>query len=988
MSLSFNKKTIIITVAFVFLLTAIFFVAWSLTNGTGFAYADDVGGDINSDNENENNNYYKHETHNFSDEWIVDYPATCITAGSKSHHCIVCDTIDLESITEIPALNHSYNTSKIEWVWAEGLNSAEVIIPCEREGCGYIEQLFATSISIVTNAEDCENDGFVTYTASLTFNDEVFEDVYVQTIDKLGHQWKGEYEIDEYPTCTVDGSQSRHCERCDAKTEVTSIPAIGHNYDTDNIVWSWNLNVSATATVHCSNEGCNYCMLQIAEKSSEVTLSPTCTENGTTLYIAKVVFNGVEYFDYLEWEITATGHNYDTDNIAWQWVEGLIGATASFTCTNENCGNVETVTANINIATTIEPKCTEQGEKTFTAYVTFENEEYSSVKVERIAQLEHNYIDIVFQPTCVLKGYTIFSCLRCDSVIVKDYVPSNGHDFNEPEIIKAPTCTEEGTKKFSCKNCDIYYTEAIKPTGHVYDSVVTEPTDTEVGYTTHTCKNCGDSYIDSIVHASEHFWDEGKITIEATCTEKGEIVFTCTKCEKTYTEEIPEKRHKFIAVVTEPTGTENGYTTHTCQYCGYYYVDSIVHASGHSLDEGIITKEPTCLEMGQKTYSCTICGKIILVEDVPATGHTYRDIITDPTCLEDGYTTHSCKSCGESYIDSIVPESGHDWNNGEITISATCTENGVNTFTCNRCGETYTEDILAFGHTEVVDKAVLPTCIEGGLSAGKHCSVCDTVLIKQEDLEPLGHDFIGYDSQPATCTEFGWNSYVTCTRCDYTTYEVIEALGHDYGDWIIIKHATVDEFGEAKRVCSHDENHVETKVLEKRVADLIAHDTDGIIVDTVIAYQPYGFATGVSLVVAEYSKDTYKDYNWLLNGQNDEIVVIYDIVLKTEDGAVQPDEPLTLKLLIPENIRERGFSLLHIHNGAVLEPEYTIEGNYAVVTIEQLSEFIFISEKPAPSNASMIIIIVVVALFALVALGIVVYFVAKKEHKNRLAKRE
>ena len=44
--------------------------------------------------------------HDYSNEWTVDIDPTCITVGSKSHHCSRCD--DKVDITEVVALGHSF----------------------------------------------------------------------------------------------------------------------------------------------------------------------------------------------------------------------------------------------------------------------------------------------------------------------------------------------------------------------------------------------------------------------------------------------------------------------------------------------------------------------------------------------------------------------------------------------------------------------------------------------------------------------------------------------------------------------------------------------------------------------------------------------------------------------------------------------------------------------------------------------------------------
>ena len=117
--------------------------------------------------------------------------------------------------------------------------------------------------------------------------------------------------------------------------------------------------------------------------------------------------------------------------------------------------------------------------------------------------------------------------------------------------------------------------------------------------------------------------------------------------------------------------------------------------------------------------------------------HNYVASETVPaTCTSDGYTVYTCQNCKDSYKADIVTASGHKY---EAAVTApTCTEKGYTTYVCSVCKDTYISDYTdPNGHTVVTDFAVDPDCENTGLTAGSHCSVCETVIIPQEIIPRL-----------------------------------------------------------------------------------------------------------------------------------------------------------------------------------------------------------------------------------------------------------
>ena len=369
------------------------------------------------------------------------------------------------------------------------------------------------------------------------------------------------------------------------------------------------------------------------------------------------------------------------------------------------------------------------------------------------------------EAVCAHTGYLIVTvdgteqivCDCCGKVLAEEDICD--HDWSDWTFDPEPSCTEPGARTRTCSKCGKTETESLEALGHLPGEPVeenrVEPTQDEDGGfdTVVYCQRCGAelSRTHTVLNSLGRELPDGFYLIRpdwslSVINEADRFVENPgSEGEYMLETELPvQDKIKVVKVFDRhitnwyPEGTGNHYTVdveHSGEVTIYfretYQADwaefgGYIWIPRHHNVERHDAVPATCTESGTVEYYT--CGNI----DCELYGKYFKD---------EGLTVE--------IADITIPALGHDWGDWSFDPAPTCTEPSVKTRSCSRCGETETQTVDA-----------------------------------------LGHDLIHHEAQAPTCTEIGWEAYDTCSRCDYSTYVELPALGHAWDEGVVTQEPT------------------------------------------------------------------------------------------------------------------------------------------------------------------------------------------------------
>ena len=369
------------------------------------------------------------------------------------------------------------------------------------------------------------------------------------------------------------------------------------------------------------------------------------------------------------------------------------------------------------------------------------------VTVNVVLDHEHTVVKTIVSGNCLTGVRYRLYCTECRCVHYEDIPPTDSHTFSEWEAVEPETCLADGLYHRACAICNEEEEKTVAAPGHDCDE-------------NHVCRRCGQCIHSFTAQRPEQAY----LVSAASCCDLAEYVYACEYCGTAGTQ-------RYYYGTYLPHTYADRFTCHdrTCQYPGCGHLETAT--TEHRLQTQPI-EQGGCASISYTISLCLDCGACFSdLGDNVIHGHDH--VIMDgiaPTCTEDGSTKWvKCGRCEMVLSEAtVLPKLGHE-------LHYQCVYELRHDVSCTRDGCSYQETQRhSFTPWQTVKEK---TCLEDGLRS-RSCTLCG--YAEEETLHAQGHNLLHHAAQSPTCENVGWNDYDTCKNCDYSTYQELDALGHDF----------------------------------------------------------------------------------------------------------------------------------------------------------------------------------------------------------------
>lgn len=360
---------------------------------------------------------------------------------------------------------------------------------------------------------DCEKGGEVTYVATATIDGKEYKASKKVTVEAGKHTY-GEPTFkwsDDNKTCkatfkcTVCGTE--HTEDCTVTSKIVAatcttkgsttytatvsmngkdytdtketdvVDPLGHKYGEPTFKWSDD-HKTCTATFTCENDNSHVETVDCTI-TPETTKAVTCEEDGEIVYTASCEFGGKTYTNPETYKevVKSSGHQYKDPVYTWSTDdEGNKVCVAAFTCSI--CGKTENVPGTVKAETTKEVTCTEDGSIKYTATISFNDQTYTTSKIETVQKTGHKYDD---NGVCTVCGHKkpVITLKAKKAVYTGKAISIDEPTITEGEVVNL------NYSYYSDKDCKNEISEPVDP-GVYYVTVTADAGSDNAGVTSNT----------------------------------------------------------------------------------------------------------------------------------------------------------------------------------------------------------------------------------------------------------------------------------------------------------------------------------------------------------------------------------------------------------------------------------------------------------------------------------------------------------------------